>query len=84
MTASVSKEQRLKEPQPPEDLSLLESVYNDRHFYSGQGMTSGSDRAELTYLRDWKRWAEQQLRGYASWERSVNEALNSGDGSYRP
>lgn len=28
--------------------------------------------------------AEKELRGYAAWERSVNEALNSGDGSYRP
>ena len=25
-----------------------------------------------------------RIRGYESWERSVNEALNSGDGSYRP
>lgn len=28
--------------------------------------------------------AEKRLRGYESWERSVNEALNTGDGSYRP
>lgn len=28
--------------------------------------------------------AEKRLRGYEAWERSVNEALNSGDGSYRP
>lgn len=27
---------------------------------------------------------EKRLRGYEAWERSVNEALNSGDGSYRP
>jgi hypothetical protein len=40
--------------------------------------------AEMHYLRDWKRWAEQELRGYRSWEASVNEALNTGDGSYRP
>ena len=25
-----------------------------------------------------------QLAGYKRWESSVNEALNSGDGSYRP
>lgn len=28
--------------------------------------------------------AQKRIRGYESWERSVNEALNSGDGSYRP
>jgi hypothetical protein len=26
----------------------------------------------------------QRISGYESWERSVTEALNSGDGSYRP
>lgn len=28
--------------------------------------------------------ANERLRGYEAWERSVNEALNSGDGAYRP
>jgi hypothetical protein len=26
----------------------------------------------------------RELDGYQAWARSVNEALNSGDGSYRP
>lgn len=68
------------EPQPATDVEPMVSVYNGRRFYG----TGASDRAELTYLRDWKAWAERQLRGYRAWESSVNEALNSGDGSYRP
>lgn len=68
------------EPQAPVDTGPFESVYNGRHFY-GNG---ASDRAELTYLRDWKAWASRKLSGYRAWEASVTEALNSGDGAYRP
>jgi hypothetical protein len=75
-----------KEPQPPEYVSLGHVRYNGRDFYgTGAGCNGHADeRAELTYLRDWKVWAEKQFKGYSAWERSVNEALNSGDGSYRP
>lgn len=27
---------------------------------------------------------QKELDGYRAWERSINEALNSGDGTYRP
>ena len=73
-------EQRLKEPKAWECLGLGHSRYSGRDFYGD----FADDNAELHYLRDWKLWAESQLRGYRSWEQSVNEALNSGDGSYRP
>jgi len=35
--------------------------------------------------RDKRIWElEKELEGYQGWARSVNEALNSGDGNYRP
>jgi predicted alpha/beta hydrolase len=48
------------EPKAPVDVERrggFESVYNGRRFYG----VGASDRAELTYLRDWKRWLEAQL-----------------------
>lgn len=74
------------EPQPPKFISLSESEYNGRRFFGdGLGCNGHADmRSEVTYLRDWKAWAERQLKSLHAWERSINEALNSGDGSYRP
>jgi predicted Zn-dependent protease len=74
------------EPQPPKFISLAEAEYSARHFYGdGMGCNGHADmRSEITYLRDWKSWAERQLKSLHAWERNVNEALNSGDGSYRP
>jgi hypothetical protein len=74
------------EPQPPTLISLGEAEYNGRHFYgTGIGCNGHADlRSEVTYLRDWQAWAQRQLRGLHAFERSVNEALNSGDGAYRP
>jgi hypothetical protein len=68
------------EPRPPTESGPYEYVYNGRGFYGDHA----SDRAELTYLRDWKAWAERRLRGLNALADSVTEALNSGDGSYRP
>lgn len=48
----------LKVPPEPEVVGWQHSRYNGREFY-GQ---HADERAELTYLRDWKRWAEQELR----------------------
>lgn len=48
------------EPQPPQDVEGsrgVDVIYNGRHFYGSYG----SDRAELTYLRDWKQWAEKEM-----------------------
>jgi hypothetical protein len=72
--------ERYVEPKPQTTIGVAHSEYNGRQFYGH----NADDNAELHYLRDWKRWAEQQLRGYRAWEASVSEALNSGDGSYRP
>ena len=74
------------EPQPPKYISLSEAEYNGRKFYGdGMGCSGHADmRSEITYLRDWKAWAERQLKSAHAFERGVNEALNSGDGSYRP
>lgn len=74
------------EPKEPEVLELGHCVYNGRHYY-GTGAGSNGDahsRSELDYLRDWQRWAREELKGWEGWGRSVNEALNSGDGAYRP
>ena len=76
---------RLTKPQKP--LPLAE---NDDWMYAGQRFTVDQPRltaeakAELFYLRDLTQYYEQLLRGYHAWERSFSEALNSGDGSYRP
>jgi len=52
------------EPQPPKFITMGESEYGGRKFYgTGFGCNGHADmRAELTYLRDWKRWAERQLK----------------------
>jgi hypothetical protein len=74
------------EPQPPQDVAFGHVRYNGRDFYgTGLGCNGHADmRAEVTYLRDWQAWAQRQLNSAYAWQRSVNEALNSGDGSYRP
>lgn len=74
------------EPQPPTFIGLGEAEYNGRRFYgTGIGCNGHADmRAEVTYLRDWQAWAQRQLNGLHAFERSVHEALNSGDGAYRP
>lgn len=74
------------EPKEPTFITIGEAEYNGRKFF-GDGMGCNGhahDRAELTYLRDWKAWAERQLRSLRAFERGVHEALKSGDGSYRP
>jgi hypothetical protein len=48
------------EPQPPIDVKGsrgLEATYGGRNFYG----IRASDLAELTYLRDWQRWARIKL-----------------------
>ena len=71
---------RLKKPTEYEAVGYNHARYNGRDFYGDRA----DDMAELNYLRDSKRWAEQELRSLEAFSRSVNEALNSGDGSYRP
>lgn len=51
------------EPQEPQFIGIGLATYNGRNFY-GDGMGCNGhahDRAELTYLRDWKRWAEEEM-----------------------
>ena len=74
------------EPQPPKYISLGESEYNGRKFYGdGMGCNGHADmRAEVTYLRDWQARAQRELKSLRAFWSGVNEALNSGDGSYRP
>lgn len=40
------------EPKPPVDTGSHQAEYNGRKFFGERA----SDRAELTYLRDWKAW----------------------------
>jgi hypothetical protein len=75
---------RRQKPQEPTTDAQGVATYNGRQFLNSQGWTTGSDRAELTYLRDLVAYYEAELRGANAFERSVNEALNTGDGSYRP
>jgi hypothetical protein len=66
MTESVTPPSDARpEPQEPVCISFGEYEYNGRRFYgTGMGCNGHADlRAELTYLRDWKQWAERQLRG---------------------
>lgn len=74
------------EPQPPKFISIGEAEYNGRRFFGdGMGCNGHADqRAELTYLRDWQAWAQRELKSLRAFWNGVNEALNSGDGSYRP
>lgn len=46
------------EPKEWNYVQLGESEYNGRHFYGEHH----DDMAELHYLRDWKRWADEQLQ----------------------
>jgi hypothetical protein len=43
------------EPSPPVDIGSHQAEYNGRKFFGEKA----SDRAELTYLRDWKAWVER-------------------------
>lgn len=74
----------IRKPQEPTTDAQGVATYNGRQFFNSQGWTTGSDRAELTYLRDLVAYYEAEIYGYECWARSVNEALNRGDGSYRP
>jgi hypothetical protein len=67
-------------PLPPQTIGWQHERYKGRDFFGDHA----HDLSELAYLRDLCRWQARRLRGYESWERSVNEALNSGDGAYRP
>lgn len=67
-------------PEPPQTIGWQHERYNGRDFYGGHS----NDRAELAYLRDLCAWQQRRLDGAAAFERSVSDALNSGDGSYRP
>lgn len=75
---------RNPEPQAPESIGPYHVRYAGRDYYDTPQASSGSLRADVAYLTDWKAWAERQLTGYRAWEASVTEALNSGDGAYRP
>lgn len=53
----------IPEPKEPTFVTIGVAEYNGRKFF-GDGMGCNGhahDRAELTYLRDWKTWAEGQL-----------------------
>lgn len=79
---SRTENPRVKLTKPPEYeyVGVHHARFRGRDFYGEHA----DDMAELNYLREWKRWAEQELRSLEGFARSVNEALNSGDGSYRP
>ena len=44
----------------------------------------GWERSDLVVLADEVARLRDELSGYRRWASSVNEALNTGDGSYRP
>lgn len=74
-----------KDPRPEEPTYTDGAwTYKGRKFYGSPTNSNPQENAELHYLRDLCAWQERELRGYRSWASSVNEALNSGDGSYRP
>ena len=71
---------RTPKPVEPKFVSLLESTYKGRSYYGSMSNVN----AELAWRRDLCEWYEKENRGFQSFANSVNEALNSGDGSYRP
>ena len=71
---------RLTKPPEDEHIGWRHARFKGRDFYGEHA----DDMAELNYLREWKRWAEQELRSLEGFSRSVNEALNTGNGSYKP
>lgn len=76
---------RLARPDPPlHDPQTHRWTYHGQHFTDAAVRCTAEQFTELLYLRDLARFHEQELRGYEAWERSINEALNTGDGSYRP
>lgn len=50
----------MSEPKVWETLGLQHSRYNRRDFFGEHA----DDMAELHYLRDWKRWADPEVRRY--------------------
>jgi hypothetical protein len=73
-------EHPFNEPQPDEFVAPNHHRYQGRDFYGEHAQ----ELAEVHYLRDWKRWAEQHLRAFAWAARSINTALNSSIGSHKP
>jgi hypothetical protein len=74
----------MSRPQKPKDgwvtVGVNHSTYNGRNFYGEHA----DDMAELHWRRDWMAWAEQELRILYRYRENIDEALNSGDGVYRP
>ncbi|MFL6600756.1 MAG: hypothetical protein ACJ8R9_05440 [Steroidobacteraceae bacterium] len=77
---SSHPEHLFKAPQPDEFVAPNHHRYQGRDFYGEHAQ----ELAEVHYLRDWKRWAEPQLRAFVPWARSINEALNSTNESHKP
>jgi hypothetical protein len=76
---------RLQKPDPPRhDSNTNRWIYKDQQLNDEEVRFTAEQFAELLYLRDLTLYYQQELRGYMAWERSINEALNTGDGSYRP
>ena len=67
-------------PEPPHYVGWQHERFNGRDYFGAHA----HDLSELAYLRALCAWQERRLQGCAAWERSINEALNSGDGAYRP
>jgi len=77
----VNTKQRLAQIAPEyEVIGVNHARYKGRDFYGEHA----ADLAELHQLRDWKSWAEKEIYSLDAFCRGVHEALNSGDGSYRP
>jgi hypothetical protein len=76
---------RLKRPDKPiYDADQDCWTYNGQRFFPTHTDLNVEQTVELQYLRDLTRFYEQELRGCDALERSIHEALNTGDGSYRP
>jgi hypothetical protein len=49
------------EPQPPHMIGPFCTVYKGRRYYDTWVSSGGSQRAEIAYLTDWKRWALKEM-----------------------
>lgn len=71
---------KLTKPVEYEVLEIGHSRWNSRNYYGDHA----ADLAELSYLRAYRAWADQELKSLNGFARNVNQALNEGDGVYRP
>lgn len=68
------------------DAETQAQYFNDQLYRLSVAVKQSGESAETVVNKaiELLNEAQKKIRSYENWERSINEALNSGDGSYRP